>query len=58
MDKEILNPLPELSWFMTVKEYAMLKKVSVQSVYGKIKRSTLEVKRIGNFTLVREFSNN
>lgn len=48
------TPLQSMSWFLSVKEYADLKKVSVQSVYGKIKRCTIEVKKIGNLTLVRD----
>lgn len=47
------SPPPE-EQFLTVKQYAEQKKVSVQAVYGKIKRSTLAIKKIGNFTLVKE----
>ncbi len=38
--------------YMTVKEYADKKHVTVQSVYQKIKRANLGSKKIGSLTLV------
>lgn len=40
--------------FITVQQYATQKNVSVQAVYGKINRKTISVKKIGNFTLVKD----
>lgn len=39
--------------FMTVKEYAEHKYVSVQSVYQSIKRGSIEIKKIGSLILVK-----
>lgn len=42
------------SAYTPVKDFAKKKGVSVQSVYARIKRSTLLVKKIGTYTLVAE----
>jgi len=43
----------ETKTHMPVKDYAALKKISVQAVYQMIKRGNLEVKKIGSYTLVK-----
>ncbi len=40
--------------FMTVKEFAYAKGVSVQAIYQKAKRGGLLIKKIGTWTLVAE----
>jgi predicted DNA-binding protein YlxM (UPF0122 family) len=37
-----------------VKEYAEQKSISVQAVYQAIKRGSVEMKKIGSYTLVRD----
>jgi hypothetical protein len=37
---------------ISVSEYAIKKGVSVQAVYGKIKRQTIEVRKFGNTYLI------
>jgi len=37
---------------LSVKDYAEKNKISVQAVYGKIKRQTLEVRKFGSTYLV------
>lgn len=39
--------------YMPVKDYADKNKVTVQSVYQKIKRGNLDFKKIGSYTLVK-----
>jgi len=39
--------------FTPVKDYAEFKGITVQAVYQAIKRGSLEVKKIGTYTLVR-----
>lgn len=38
--------------FMPVREYAEREGITVQAVYQAIKRGSIEVKKIGSFTLV------
>lgn len=39
--------------YMPVKEYAILKKISVQAVYQQINRGVIGHKKIGSYTLVK-----
>lgn len=39
--------------YMTVKEYANIKQVSVQAIYKAIKAGKLRTKKIGHLTLVK-----
>jgi len=39
--------------YMPVKDYAELKKCTIQHVYNLIKRGDLESKKIGTYTLVK-----
>lgn len=45
--------ITNLEKYLTVKEYANLKGVSVQSVYQKVWRGTLEHKKIGSLVLIK-----
>lgn len=38
--------------FQPVKDYALLKNITVQAVYDKIKKEQVQVKKIGTYTLV------
>jgi len=40
--------------FQPVKDYALLKGITVQAVYDKIKKEQVLVKKIGTYTLVCE----
>ena len=39
--------------FMTVKDFALLKHISVQAVYQGLKAGTYDGKKIGNYQLVK-----
>lgn len=40
--------------FMPVKDFATAMNITVQAVYERIKAGTVEVKKIGSYTLVKE----
>jgi predicted DNA-binding protein YlxM (UPF0122 family) len=40
--------------YISVKEYSEKKKVSVQSIYQRIERGTIDFKKFGSVYLVRE----
>lgn len=40
--------------FMPVKDFAIANNITVQAVYERIKAETVEVKKIGTYTLVKE----
>ena len=47
-------PVPEFDVkYMPVKDYAEMKRISVQAVYQMIRRENLEIKKIGTYTLVK-----
>jgi len=54
MESQINPPPKQIDNFISVKQYADLKNVSVQAVYGKINRNTVEIKKIGNIILVKD----
>jgi hypothetical protein len=54
MEESVTTAEPKADSFITVQQYAALKNVTVQAVYGKINRRTITVKKIGNFILVKD----
>lgn len=54
MEQIIKPPRIETGGYLTVKEYAEKKGTTVQAVYQKIARSTVDVKRLGNYILVKD----
>ena len=45
--------IKELKNWMTVKDYAVLKGISVQAVYQSVNRKTLDSKKIGTVVLIK-----
>jgi len=43
----------DLDKWMTVKEYADMKGISVQAVYQSVNRNTIESKKIGSVVLIK-----
>lgn len=54
MESTATLPEPKVESYVTVKQYANVKNVSVQAVYGKVNRATIAIKKIGNFILVKD----
>lgn len=54
MEESVQTAESKAESFITVQQYAALKNVTVQAVYGKINRKTIAVKKIGNFILVKD----
>lgn len=50
----MLKQTSEVKKFMPVKDFAILMNLTVQAVYERIKAGTVEVKKIGSYTLVKE----
>lgn len=48
------NTSISLGNFQSVKDYAIIKGITVQAVYDRIKAEKLEVRKIGSFTLVKD----
>ena len=45
--------IKELENWMTVKDYATLKEISVQAVYQAVNRKTIDSKKIGSVVLIK-----
>lgn len=54
MEQILLPPRIDTAGYLTVKEYSEQKGVTVQAVYQKIARKTLDVKKLGSYILVKD----
>lgn len=55
MEQTLQAPRLNTDGYLTVKEYSEQKGTTVQAVYQKIARGTLDVKKLGNYILVKDF---